>query len=214
MIGDKLTYHSEYKEITGFVISKLSHKLNRKHRICISVAGESGCGKTSLAYALQQDIEKSTGLKGMFFHMDDYFKLPPADNHNARLNNIGAVGKIEVNLHLLDNHLIQFQKETNILNKPLVDYHQNLILNEHIISKDFDFCLVEGTYVNCLKAPDYKIFIETTYLDTRKSRIERARDVINDFNEEVLEIEHHIISKQKGMAHVIVDKNLKLTRTN
>ncbi len=213
MIGDKLTYHSNYQNITNYVIAELKENLISKKRICISVSGESGCGKTSLAYALQQDIEKTTGLNGAFFHQDDYFKLPPAANHNARLKDISVVGMNEVNLELLNDHLIQFQSKKNILDKPLVNYHQNIILNEHITSNNFDFCIVEGTYVSSLKAADYRIFIKTTYLDTRKSRIKRARDIINDFNEQVLEIEHQIISGQKSMADIIIDKNLKLTKT-
>ena len=210
MIGDKLTYHSSYKDVTNFVISELGNDLINKNRICISVGGESGCGKTSLAYALQIDIEKNTGLKGVFFHLDDYFKLPPTDNHNVRLNDIGLVGMNEINLELLNDHLIQFQEKNDILNKPLVDYHQNKILNERISCIDFDFCIVEGTYVSTLNAPDYKIFMKTTYLDTRKLRIERRRDLINDFNEQVLEIEHQIIKPHYKLANVIIDKDLNI----
>ncbi len=210
MIGDKLTYHSAYKEITKFVISELRDNLINNNRICISVGGESGCGKTSLAYALQMDIEKSTGLKGFLFHLDDYFKMPPADNHKVRLNDMSRVGMKEINLELLNNNLIQFKEGTPVLNKPLIDYHQNKTLKEDIFSAEFDFCIVEGTYVSNLTAPDYKIFIETTYLDTRKSRIERGRDLINDFNEQVLKIEHQIINPHFKLARVIIDKDLNI----
>lgn len=210
MIGDKLIYHPEYKKVTSYVISELKPKFNLAHRICIAIGGESGCGKTSLAYALVQDIENLTGLKGMLFHQDDYFKLPPTDNHNARLNDISVIGMNEVSLDLLNSHLIQFREKSIIYDKPLVDYQENIILKEHIACNEFDFCVVEGTYVNSLKAPDYKIFIETTYLDTKKSRIERARDIINDFNEKVLEIEHCIIKSHFKLAHIRIDKNLNI----
>ncbi len=66
----------------------------------------------------------------------------------------------------------------------------------------------EDTYVGNLSAPDYKIFIETTYLDTRKLRVERGQDIINDFNEQVLEIEHQIIKSHSELADVIIDKAL------
>ena len=206
MIGDKLTYHSAYKEITKFVISELRDN----NRICISVGGESGCGKTSLAYALQMDIEKSTELKGFLFHLDDYFKMPPADNHKVRLNDMSLVGTNEVDLELLNLNLSQFKESAPVLNKPLVDYHQNKILNEAIPTTEFDFCIVEGTYVSTLVTSNYKIFIETTYLDTRKSRIKRGRDFINDFNEQILEIEHRIIKPHYKFANVIIDKDLNI----
>ena len=210
MIGDKLKYHIAYKAITTYVISELQAKLNPKNRICISVGGESGCGKTSLAYALLKDIEDTTGLKGVFFHQDDYFKLPPADNNNARMNDINATGPNEVELELLNTHLKQFKENNGILNKPLIDYHANKILNEQIVCSDFNFCVVEGTYVSTLNASEYKIFIESTYIDTRKLRIERGRDIINEFNENILEIEHQIIKPHSKLANIVIDKNLNI----
>lgn len=209
MIGDKLTYHSAYKAITHFVISELKYKLIKECRICISVSGESGCGKTSLAYALQKDIENSTGLKGFIFHLDDYFTLPPADNHNHRLENIDNVGINEVNIDVLDTHILDFKKSVSVV-KPLVIYEENIIDSEQVKSSDFSFCIVEGTYASLLKNPDYKLFVETTYLDTLDSRIERSRDIINDFNETVLEIEHQIIKPHSKLANVIIDKNLNI----
>ncbi len=210
MIGDKISYYSEYKPITDFIVENLEITNTSNSKLCISVGGESGCGKTSLAYALQKDIEKETRLKGIIFHLDDYFYLPPADNHNTRLKDISLVGMNEVNIELLDSNLMRFKKNGDIINKPLVNYNQNKILNESISCSEYDFCIVEGTYVNALNTPDYKIFIETTYIDTRNSRIERARDIINDFNEKVLEIEHQIIRGHKNLADIIIDKNLNI----
>ena len=212
MIGDKLSYHTEYRDINRWVINKLNDELHGKDRICISVGGESGCGKTSLAYALLKDIEESTGLKGFLFHLDDYFKLPPHDNHNRRLKDMNQVGVHEVDLELLDSNLKQFRNGEHII-KPLVDYHNNKILNEEVVSSNFNFCIVEGTYVSELDLPNYKIFIETTYLDTRKLRVSRGRDQISDFNERVLEIEHRIIRDHGRLAHLIIDKELN-TKTN
>lgn len=209
MIGDKLTYYSSYKDITNFVISELRDNLINNNRICISVGGESGCGKTSLAYALQKDIEKNTGLRGFLFHLDDYFKLPPTDNHNNRLENIKNVGVNEVKTDMLDTHILDFKKGISVI-KPLVIYEENIIITEPVNSGEFDFCVVEGTYVSTLAHPDYKIFIETTYLDTRKSRIKRGRDPINDFNEQILEIEHRIIKPHYKFANVIIDKDLNI----
>ncbi len=209
MIGDKLTYYSAYKMITRFVISELKNKLIKESRICISVSGESGCGKTSLAYALLKDIEMSTGQKGFIFPLDDYFKLPPTDNYNNRLKDIKNVGVKEVNTDVLDSHILDFKNEVPIV-KPLVIYEENIIVTEQINSSEFDFCIVEGTYAGLLKNTDYKLFVETTYLDTLDSRIERARDLINDFNEQVLEIEHQIIRGHKNLSDIIIDKNLNI----
>jgi uridine kinase len=209
MIGDKLTYHSAYKNITRFVISELRDRLISENRICISVGGESGCGKTSLAYALKIDIENATGRKGYLFHCDDYFKLPPADNHNNRLENIKNVGVNEVNMNLLDTHILEFKKGSSIV-KPLVIYEENIIVTEQVNGSEFDFCIVEGTYVSLLRNIDYKLFVETTYIDTYSLRLERARDLMTDFNEQVLEIEHQIIKPQCKLANIVIDKDLNI----
>ena len=209
MIGDKLTYHSAYKNITRFVISELRDRLISENRICISVGGESGCGKTSLAYALKIDIENATGRKGYLFHGDDYFKLAPADNHNNRLESIENVGVNEVNLDILDTHILEFKKGSSIV-KPLVIYEENIIVTEQVNGSEFDFCIVEGTYVSLLRNIDYKLFVETTYIDTYSLRLERARDLMTDFNEQVLEIEHQIIKTQGKLANIVIDKELNI----
>lgn len=210
MIGDKLTYHSTYKNITDLVISELEGTIN--NRICIAVGGESGCGKTSLTYALLKDIEDATNLRGFIFHADDYFILPPKTNHNNRLDDIANVGVHEVQLELLDSQINQFKTGEAKLKKPLVIYDENVILEEFVNSLDYDFCLVEGTYVMLLQNPDYKVFMDINYNDTRALRIQRARDVIDDFAEEVLEIEHQIVKKHKDLANISMNKTFQITK--
>jgi uridine kinase len=195
MIGDKLIYHSSYQNINGKIISKLKTQFSENNRICIAVGGESGSGKTSLAFALLKDIETALGLKGFLFHADDYFYLPPKDNHNKRLEDISNVGDSEVNLDLLDEHLSSFIDAKEKLVKPLVNYSANSIGKETVHPKDFDFCIAEGTYVMLLKQPTYKVFIANSFIETRSNRLKRAREISDNFNDEVLKIEHEIIKK-------------------
>ncbi len=203
MIGDKLIYYSSYQDVTKEIIDKLHTELTQ-NRVCIAVAGESGCGKTSLAYALRLDIEKKFSLKGYVFHIDDYFMLPPKDNHNNRLKDIKNVGPQEVNLNLLDEHLQAFVSKQSPLQKPLVIYEENKAIIEEIEPKDFDFCIVEGTYTMLLESPVFKVFMKKTYKETKENRLNRARDIMNDFNEQVLDIEHKIISQHSKLADMII----------
>lgn len=204
MIGDKLAYHSGFKQTNNKIIDTLRSQLLSGQRICIAIGGESGSGKTSLAYALLLDIENSLGLKGYLFHGDDYFFLPPKDNHNQRLKDIANVGSSEVDLELLDKHLSSFLSNKGHINKPLVHYENNSIGCETIDSSRFDFCIVEGTYTMLLKNTTYKVFIENSFIDTKSNRVKRARDIMNDFNEKVLEIEHNIINEQSKYANLLV----------
>jgi hypothetical protein len=85
-----------------------------------------------------------------------------------------------------------------------VHYENNSIGCETIDSSRFDFCIVEGTYTMLLKNTTYKVFIENSFIDTKSNRVKRARDIMNDFNEKVLEIEHNIINEQSKYANMLV----------
>ena len=210
MIGEKLIYYYTYKKVTDFLRYELSDMINCKSKFCISIGGESGCGKSSLAYAICKDINKETGLKGFLFHGDDYFKLPPKDNHNSRVLNIAKVGIEEVDLALLDSHVLQFKNNKKDISKPLVNYSENKIGTEIFNASNYDFCIVEGAYATLLKNSDYKIFMSLNYIDTKEKRLKRARDIMNDFNEEVLNIEHLIIKKHNVLSNMIIDKELNI----
>jgi len=208
MIGDDIKYHPEYKAVSNTVIAEIEKQILKDERLCIAVGGESGSGKTSLAHALQVDIQKYFGIKGFLFHADDYFFYPPKDNHNLRVKDISVVGVNEVNLELLNDNIMEFKHNKSIIKKPLINYGENEILYEKIRPNDYNFCLVEGTYSMLLKHTDYKVFIETNYKDTRKSRVTRGRDILNDFNEDVLELEHNIVKHHGKYANLICSKNI------
>lgn len=210
MIGEKLRYYSVYKKVTDALRIELSSLMKSGSKFCIAIGGESGCGKSSLAYAIHKDIEKETRLKGCLLHGDDYFKLPPKDNHNARVLNINQVGVNEVDLAGIDAHIRQFKHGEKSIIKPLVNYSENTIGTEVLDASKYDFCIVEGAYTSVLKNPDYKIFMALTYIDTKKNRLKRGRDIMNDFVEEVLNIEHLIIKEHHVLSNMIIDKELNL----
>lgn len=205
MKGDKLIYYPNFEKTTNEIISSLTQYFLDDKRLCIAIGGESGSGKTSLAYALLLNIQKALNVKGYIFHADDYFFLPPLDNHNRRLKNIANVGVKEVNLNALDENLRAFIKHQESLTKPLVYYKENRIKKETIFPNDYQFCIVEGTYTMLLKEPDYKVFIENSFQHTKANREKRARDIMNEFNEQVLRIEHNIIKHHYKYA----DKTLR-----
>lgn len=151
------------------------------------------------------------GYSCFIFHMDDYFKLPPKDNHDRRVENIVHVGPEEVNLQLLQQHIDQCKKGAKQLKKPLVHYRENNIREVIVELSDVDVVIAEGTYVTLLECIDCKIFMLRNYLDTYEDRVKRARDPIIPFNEEVLKIEHDIVNKHKEMADILVDNEYRVT---
>jgi uridine kinase len=107
MIGDKLIiepYHTERAEEL-YVI--LTEHINAG--FTISVAGESGAGKSELSVELARILNES-GIPAGILQQDDYFVFPPKTNHEMRRRNIEQVGTYEVKLDYLDSNLRSFKR--------------------------------------------------------------------------------------------------------
>ena len=173
MVGDKLIlkpYHlPPARDIYTFIKDKLK---KRQRPFFVSISGESGCGKSTLAIALKE-VLKENGLKSFILHMDDYFHLPPTSNHIQRLDDINHVGPQEVDLDLLQKHILDIRGGVNEILKPLIHYKENDKRSELFHPDEFDIILLEGTYVSLLEEIDVKIFMLRTYLDTWEDRVSR-----------------------------------------
>lgn len=211
MIGDIIRIKPHHLPPAKEIFRLIETKLNQSDaRFSLTVGGESGCGKSTLSLAIQKVLQNA-GYSVFIFHMDDYFILPPKDNHDRRVEDITHVGPSEVNLSLLQEHINQSKKGIETLKKPLVHYRENNIREVIVEMVAVDVIIAEGTYVSMLNNIDCKIFMERNYLDTYQSRVERARDPIIPFNEEVLKIEHEIVSAHKEMADILVNKNYQIS---
>lgn len=210
MIGDRITYPPEIKPLVVALVKELGDLLQSGSKFCIAIAGESGCGKSTLANALRTEIDAVFNLKGYIFQMDDYFKLPPKDNHEAREANMKHVGPYEVNLDLLNTHISAFKKGKPVIEKPLVDYYKNTIDPETVDFVNVQYCIAEGTYTCLMPEVDCKLFMEVSYKNTEVFRRKRNRDIMSSFNDKVLAIEHEIIKTHGALADIIIDKNLKI----
>lgn len=171
----------------------------------LAIAGESGSGKTTLALAVQAYWAEQ-GFIAPVIHQDDYFLLPPAQNHAARQKNLAQVGPGEVRLGWLDEHLQIIQSKVM---PEIVLPHMNWETDEEeqiVLSlSGVQAVIVEGTYTNLLRLPNYRIFIDTTYQQTRANRIRRQREEVTPFIEDVLARESSIIRTQRASANLILD---------
>jgi len=170
----------------------------------ISIAGESGCGKTSLSRNLKH-LYHLEDIAVDLYHQDDYFHLPPHDNHLARLSDIKLVGPQEVDLELLNKHIAVSKQNDKRITKPLVNYNTNTISTETLDSSQTQVVIVEGTYVSLLSGIDIKIFMSKDYSQTKNARYARARDPLTPFNEKVLAVEHEIIKAHKYKCWIWID---------
>jgi uridine kinase len=207
MIGDKLVITDYHRKNGKMVVDACIDKIGGKNGVfVITVAGESGSGKSETAATTADELKKA-GFNVVILGQDDYFKLPPESNSRKRKEDISWVGLNEVRLDLMDEHLAQAKAGAEEITRPDVIFDEDKIGSKTISLKGVDVIIAEGTYCTSLKEADFRAFIDKTYIDTLEHRKKRARDETEgEFIENVLEIEHKIISSHKKLADIILPK--------
>ena len=210
MIGDRLIIkeHHRYiaEEIVNAIEPALSEASRKELKYIISVAGESGSGKSETGLEIRKSLINRK-IKTYVFCQDDYYVFPPKTNHAMRLSNIEQVGPYEVKLDLIEANLFSFKSGQKQIYKPLIDYNANTINHETIDVGLLDVIVVEGTYTSLLEFADCRVFINRTFKQTRKDRIERGREKNDPFIERALESEHKIIRSHKKLADIIIKQD-------
>lgn len=209
MRGDILIIADHHRLAAESIINlSLPAIRSKPGKFFFTVAGESGAGKSEIACAMEEILEKM-GISAYIIQQDDYFNLPPKTNERARVIDIRQVGPEEVRLNLLNENIKAIAEGKKEIEKPLVIFEEDRISKE-ILSLDlFDVIIIDGTYTTLLEGIDCHIFIDRDRNDTREDRLKRNREKQNEYLETILEIEHNIISRHKEMADIIVDKEFK-----
>ena len=157
MIGDIIDIEERHLEPAIKIVNKIKANILASEKYAITVGGESGSGKSTLALAIRKVLEDEK-IGCYIFHMDDYFKLPPATNHEASFKDINWVGPAEVRLDLLQEHIDAFKNGVAIIEKTLVHYKANNILSEGVNLSAFNVVIAEGTYTTLMENIDTKVF--------------------------------------------------------
>lgn len=214
MKGDSIVVEEHHVKAARGAVAILLPKIEKTEgKYVITVAGESGSGKSEIATAIANELS-SKGIQSVIFQQDDYFVYPPKTNDAARRKDIAWVGPQEVRLDLMDQHLKDFKEGSPSVQKPLVIYEEDRIEEETLEFHNAKVAICEGTYTTLLKRANARIFIDRNYEDTRKHREKRIRDAseLDPFIDKVLKIEHGIISKHKGKADIIVNRDYKSSK--
>jgi uridine kinase len=210
MKGDVIIVEEHHRRASAIIAERLAAEVrNRLRRTTISVAGESGSGKSEMGQALV-DAFDALGIPGAVLGQDDYFVLPPRANDRARREDISAVGPEEVHLRQLDEHLAAARSGASEIRKPLVVYADDAIEDETIALGSARVVVAEGTYTTLLENIDTRVFIARNRLETLAARTRRAREPADPFIEEVLKIEHAIISVHRSRADVILSPDYEV----
>jgi len=193
------------EELAREVVQKSPAKVYR-------VSGESGCGKTTLAKAIVKEFE-ARGKKAVLISQDEYFHLPPRQNHNKRVEDFEWIGLGEVDWKLLNGVIDQvLDPAAAAVEVPEMDWELDTKEWKTMPADQIDVVVIEGTYVLGEKRDgEVGIFFEHTYVDTKENRLARNREVVDDFIHRVLEREHSIISALRKDADLVVNKDYTLT---
>jgi uridine kinase len=202
--GDKLLMEAHHRNAAATLAALLDRRLSgRTAVLVVSIAGESGSGKSELASALAAELH-GRSIPSIIIQQDDYFVYPPKTNDRKRRSTIRWVGPQEVRLDLLDRNLEELAGGSPSIVKPLVYYDEDRIAEEELTATGVRVVIVEGTYTSLLENVDVRVFIDRTYRDTRDTRIDRAREAQDRFLDRVLRIEHEIISSHKDLADILI----------
>lgn len=209
MQGDTIVIEDHHHRAAINVAAKLLPVIQASTgKYTLTVAGESGAGKSEVATAIARQLE-AAGIPCLILQQDDYFVYPPKTNDRARREDIGWVGPQEVRLDLMSAHLKAFLDNEPAIEKPLVIYAEDRIDSETLDMEKARVAIAEGTYTSRLENVNTRVFIDRDYRDTRKHRERRNRDAseLDEFIDRVLVIEHEIIAADKARADIIINRD-------
>ncbi len=210
MKGDIIVLEEHHKQAAGKIVPEIIGKIKaKKARYIITVAGESGSGKSETGKAISDALEKE-GVKAVLIGQDDYFVLPPKSNDAKRREDPEWLGPhVEVRFDLLEGNLKDALAGKDEITKPLIDYNENAVEKEIISLEGVKVVIAEGTYTSLLRNVDTKVFIARNRLDTLEHRQKRNRgsEVGDPFIENILKMEHKIIAGHKQLADFVITKN-------
>jgi uridine kinase len=207
MKGDIILVGEEHRNAAERIIERLLPEIKASsRRFTMTVAGESGSGKSETGQALAHVLSEAE-VPAVVLQQDDYYVLPPQFNDAARRANSDWIGTTEVRLDLLDQHLQAAQDGADAITKPLVVYADNRIEEETISLDGVRVVIAEGVYTSLCHHADRRVFIARNRLETMEHRMKRSREEFDPFIEEVLTIEHEIISQHRPRADVIITRD-------
>lgn len=204
---DNTIHEDQHKKVVQIIVSDLFEKINIKpSRYILSVAGESGSGKSETAKAIAIELGKC-GIKTVILGQDEYCNLTPQFNDIKRKEDPDWLGPhLEIKMEVLQKNITDAYNGVDEILIPVINPVGNTITNIKLSLSGVKVIIAEGTYVSLLRNIDSRIFINRNRLETLRDRKKRnRRNEVNDpFTEQILVTEHKIIAGHRFLADYII----------
>jgi len=215
MKGDVLVIEAHHRRAAAQIAADLVDAIDAKGgRFLVTVAGESGSGKSETAAALGEQLLQM-GVAAVVLGQDDYFVLPPRSNDARRRTDPEWLGPhVEVRFDLLQANVDAALAGAGAIEKPVIDYDGDSAAMEVVSLEGVKVVIVEGTYVSLLRHVDRRIFIARNRLETLEHRKRRNRgsEAADPFIEGVLAVEHKIIAGHRALADFVLTRDFDVIR--
>jgi len=215
MKGDVLVIEAHHRRAAAQIAADLVDAIHAKGgRFLVTVAGESGSGKSETAAALAEQLLQ-IGVAPVVLGQDDYFFLSPKSNDARRRADPEWLGPhVEVRFDLLQANVDAAIAGASAIEKPVIDYDRDSAAMEVVSLEGVKVVIVEGTYVSLLRHVDRRIFIARNRLETLEHRKRRNRgsEAADPFVEGVLAVEHKIIAGHRALADFVLTRDFDVVR--
>ena len=206
MLEDVLLIEKKHHQAAEQILQRLLPF--NSQRTIVAISGESGAGKSELAYVLGRKIRQN-GKLVKIIHSDNYYNIAPREKTAWRKKH-GAdkVGLNEYNWALIEQNIHAFRSGVKA-KMPCVDLLTDL--TDELITdfKSIEYLIFEGLYALNIEA-DLHVFITLTYRETQKAQLVRGKELQNEFRLQILEQEHKVLQSLRPKADLLVTKNYKV----
>ena len=133
MKGDVIVLEEHHIRAASAIVPHIVAAIAAKSgRYVITVAGESGSGKSETGQAIADELA-ARGINSVLLGQDDYFVLPPKSNDKKRREDDSWLGPhVEVRFDILEQNLVDAIAGTEAIVKPLIDYNANSVEDETV----------------------------------------------------------------------------------
>lgn len=209
MLGDVLLITEKHEKAGAQIVARINEIAADK--VVVAIGGESGSGKSELAHVVARAL-KGQGRLTKILHIDNYYTVPPRDREAWRnAHGLESIGLGEVDWDLLDEHLNAFRSGSRAV-LPCIDLLTDQIDQLHTDFAPIEVIVVDGLYPLHVDA-DLRIFIDLTYLDTKKAQLLRGKEPQNDYRLSVLKREHEVVQSLRSLADYLVTPDFDLIET-